>query len=147
MLQDDPQPPADLIRQMGAQTFAIGITDAIGDAQLLSIAGSVDRVSKLVDFAQLDYQFMSNFRQQICIPISSKAFCGALTFIIPYIFFVAVTSELGPWIGLSDLELENRFQWTDSSDLDYQNWLKARPSNRSNTHKCVQFDKNSVSFQ
>uniref|UniRef100_A0A914VFB5 VWFA domain-containing protein n=1 Tax=Plectus sambesii TaxID=2011161 RepID=A0A914VFB5_9BILA len=51
---DDPKPPADRLRALGAQTFAIGITNAVDKDQLVAIAGSNDSVIFVTDFTKLD---------------------------------------------------------------------------------------------
>ena len=41
------------------------------------------------------------------------------------------------WIGLSDLQLENRFQWSDGTDVTYTNWQTQEPNNLGN-EDCVE---------
>ena len=41
------------------------------------------------------------------------------------------------WIGLSDLQLENRFQWSDGTGVTYTNWQTQEPNNLGN-EDCVE---------
>ncbi len=47
-------------------TYAIGVTDAVFDEQLLNIAGDPNRVFKVQDFSRLDARLKDALIQSIC---------------------------------------------------------------------------------
>uniref|UniRef100_A0A669EGR2 C-type lectin domain-containing protein n=1 Tax=Oreochromis niloticus TaxID=8128 RepID=A0A669EGR2_ORENI len=44
--------------------------------------------------------------------------------------------QRGTWIGLSDIHKEGRWMWSDGSVVDFYNWKKGEPNNKSN-EDCV----------
>jgi len=45
-----------------------------------------------------------------------------------FLFFTAVLSWDGFWIGMSDLAVESTFQWSDASLVTYTNWNTFEPN-------------------
>ena len=43
------------------------------------------------------------------------------------------------WIGLSDLEIEGTFAWTDGTLLDFEFWQNNEPNNSGNNEHCGHF--------
>jgi hypothetical protein len=54
-------------------------------------------------------------------------------------------SKLRYWIGLSDLDKNDRFEWSDGTDFNYENWGSVEPKNAGN---CLcRFHLNQFCFQ
>ncbi|KAM4596327.1 brevican core protein-like [Fundulus diaphanus] len=52
--------------------------------------------------------------------------------------FVSATARDNQWIGLNDKTVENDFQWTDSTPLQYENWkLNQQDYNLTSAEDCV----------
>ena len=43
------------------------------------------------------------------------------------------------WLGLSDLETEGQFVWTDGTPLDFEFWQSNEPNNSGNNEHCGHF--------
>eukprot|EP01084_Bolivina_argentea_P211573 359887_1 len=49
--------------------------------------------------------------------------------------------DVSNWIGLNDIQIENEWQWSDGTDLDYYFWANGQPSN-SPSEDCVEINVN-----
>ena len=47
-------------------------------------------------------------------------------------------SSLKYWIGLSDLDKNDRFEWSDGTDFNYENWGSGEPNRYNGLEDCVE---------
>ena len=47
-------------------------------------------------------------------------------------------SRLRYWIGLSDLDKNDRFEWSDGTDFNYENWGSSEPNRYNGLEDCVE---------
>jgi hypothetical protein len=60
----------------GVRTYAVGVTEAVNDEQLLAIAGDVNRVYKVRDFTKLDTRLRDAIVKDICTDNSAQSYGG-----------------------------------------------------------------------
>lgn len=70
--QDNPLLAASLMRSSGVTVYAVGITEAVQDQQLANIAGSTERIYKILDFSHLDSRLRDQIVRDICKPLMKK---------------------------------------------------------------------------
>lgn len=68
MSQDNPTNAAQRLRSAGVITYAVGVTEAVSDDQLLNVAGSADRVYKVSNFNRLDDRLRDQILKDVCNP-------------------------------------------------------------------------------
>ena len=52
-------------------------------------------------------------------------------------FNKSIWSRLRYWIGLSDLDKNDRFEWSDGTDFNYENWGSGEPNRVNGFEDCV----------
>lgn len=60
-----------------------------------------------------------------------------LNFTYKCIQYIAACSCCPSWIGASDQDNENVFQWTNKENVEFTNWLSTEPSNSNGNEHCV----------
>lgn len=48
------------------------------------------------------------------------------------------------WIGANDRDMEGEFQWTNTENLQYENWIPGESSDHSGSEDCVRICDNGL---
>lgn len=78
--QDNPMKLVQLMRSNGVILYAIGISEAVLDEQLVYIAGGMERVYKVKDFSQLNVGLRDQILRDVCNPPKPSTLCSSSSY-------------------------------------------------------------------